>query len=122
LVRTFGMARPALVDRRNPFLKAAQLAFRRGFGRPATFVRSGGTIPVVATFREILQIPTVLMGFALPDDRIHAPNEKFHLRNFFRGIDTSIEFLSIAGGNATSPLGFLESVEQPAGVGARERF
>ena len=41
----------------------------------------------------MLGIPTVLMGFALPDDRMHAPNEKFHLPNFFKGIATSIRFL-----------------------------
>jgi acetylornithine deacetylase/succinyl-diaminopimelate desuccinylase-like protein len=96
IIRTFGRANPALVNRSDPFLKAAQLAFHKGFGTPAVFVRSGGTIPVVATFREVLEIPTVLMGFALPDDRIHAPNEKFHIPNFFRGISTSMWFLSAA--------------------------
>jgi acetylornithine deacetylase/succinyl-diaminopimelate desuccinylase-like protein len=95
-IRVFGRARPALVDRSNPFMKAAQRAYRHGFGRDATFIRSGGTIPVVATFRDLLGIPTVLMGFALPDDRIHASNEKLHLPNFFRGISTSILFLASA--------------------------
>lgn len=93
-IRIFGRANPALVDRTDPFLKAAQRAFRHGFGVPATFVRSGGTIPVVATFRDVLAIPTVLMGFALPSDRIHAPNEKFYLPNFLRGISTSLWFLA----------------------------
>ena len=45
-------------------------------------------------------MPTVLMGFALPDDRIHAPNEKFHLPNFYRGIATSIRFLAEVGAKA----------------------
>jgi acetylornithine deacetylase/succinyl-diaminopimelate desuccinylase-like protein len=44
-----------------------------------------------------LNIPTVLMGFGLPDDRIHAPNEKFHLPNFYRGISTSLWFMSVMG-------------------------
>ena len=48
---------------------------------------------MVNAFQEILRIPTVLMGFALPDDGMHAPNEKFHLPNFFRGIETSFWFL-----------------------------
>lgn len=99
-VRAIGRANPALVDRTDPFLKAARRAFRHGFGTPAVFIRSGGTIPVVATFRDVLKIPTVLMGFALPDDRIHAPNEKFHLPNFFRGVSTSIWFLAAVGSRA----------------------
>jgi acetylornithine deacetylase/succinyl-diaminopimelate desuccinylase-like protein len=60
-------------------------------------LRSGGSIPVVNIFQELLGIPTVLMGFGLPDDRIHAPNEKFHLQNFFNGIATSICFLAEIG-------------------------
>jgi acetylornithine deacetylase/succinyl-diaminopimelate desuccinylase-like protein len=96
-VRFFARAHPAMVDRRHPALRAAQLAYRKGFGSSAVFTRSGGTIPVVNTFHETLGIPTVLMGFALPDDRIHAPNEKFSLRNFFDGISTCIWFLAAAG-------------------------
>jgi acetylornithine deacetylase/succinyl-diaminopimelate desuccinylase-like protein len=96
-LRFFARAHPAVVDRRHPALRAAQLAYRKGFGAPAVFTRSGGTIPVVNTFQEILGIPTVLMGFALPDDRIHAPDEKFRLRNFFDGISTCIWFLAAAG-------------------------
>lgn len=96
-IRIFGRANPALLDRADPFLKAARRAFRLGgFAAPAVFVRSGGTIPVVATFRDVLEIPTVLMGFGLPDDRIHAPNEKFHLPKFFRGVSTSLWFLAAA--------------------------
>jgi acetylornithine deacetylase/succinyl-diaminopimelate desuccinylase-like protein len=56
-------------------------------------MRSGGTIPPVAAFQQVLGAPVVLMGFGLPDDRIHAPNESFALSNFFKGIDTSIRFL-----------------------------
>jgi acetylornithine deacetylase/succinyl-diaminopimelate desuccinylase-like protein len=57
-------------------------------------VRSGGTIPVVNLFQELLGVPTALMGFALPDDGLHAPNEKFHLPTFFKAIATSIHFLT----------------------------
>ncbi len=52
---------------------------------------------MVNTLQEMLRIPTVLMGFALPDDRMHAPNEKFHLPNFYHGIATSIWFLAAIG-------------------------
>lgn len=58
--------------------------------------------------RNQLGIPTVLMGFGLPDDRIHAPNEKFHLPNFYRGIETSIWYLSAAASALRRP-NFLES-------------
>ena len=92
-VRTFFRTRPALVDRAHPSMRAAFAAYRHGFGVAPVFVRSGGSIPVVNEFQEQLGAPTVLMGFALPDDRIHAPNEKFHLPNFFRGVRTCVRFL-----------------------------
>jgi acetylornithine deacetylase/succinyl-diaminopimelate desuccinylase-like protein len=93
-IRTHLTAKPALVNRCHPALRAAARAYHKGFGAMPVFLRSGGTIPVVHTFHELLGIPTVLMGFALPDDRMHAPNEKFHLPNFYRGIATSIHFLN----------------------------
>jgi acetylornithine deacetylase/succinyl-diaminopimelate desuccinylase-like protein len=93
-IRTVLAANPALVERNHPAMRAAARAYVKGFGRAPVFLRSGGTIPVVNTFQQMLGIPTVLMGFALPDDRIHAPNEKFHLPNFYRGIVTCISFLA----------------------------
>jgi acetylornithine deacetylase/succinyl-diaminopimelate desuccinylase-like protein len=60
------------------------------------FVRSGGSIPVVNTFQEVLGIPAVLMGFGLPDDHIHGPNERFHLPIFYKAIETSIWYLALA--------------------------
>jgi acetylornithine deacetylase/succinyl-diaminopimelate desuccinylase-like protein len=93
-VRTQFLAPPALLPRDHPALQAAVAAYRHGFGRKPVFLRSGGTIPVVNLLYETLHIPTVLMGFALPDDRMHGPNEKFYLPNFFNGITTSICFLS----------------------------
>jgi acetylornithine deacetylase/succinyl-diaminopimelate desuccinylase-like protein len=96
-VRTNFSIRPALVNRQHPAMRAAVTAYRKGFGASPVFLRSGGTIPVVNTFQELLNIPTVLMGFALPDDRMHAPNEKFHLPNFFNGIATCIWFLREVG-------------------------
>ncbi len=96
-VHTSLVANPALVSRNHPAMRAAAVAYRKGFGRAPVFLRSGGTIPVVNLFQEILGIPTVLMGFALPDDWMHAPNEKFRLPNFFNGIKTSIRFLAEIG-------------------------
>jgi acetylornithine deacetylase/succinyl-diaminopimelate desuccinylase-like protein len=92
-LRACGHAHPVVLSTKHPAMRAAAFAYERGFGKAPIFVRCGGTIPIVDTFREALGIPTVLMGFALPDDAMHAPNEKFFLPNFFRGVDTSIWFL-----------------------------
>ncbi len=97
MVRASLRAQPALINRRHPAMRAAAEAYHKGFGAVPVFVRSGGTIPVVNTFQQMLGVPTVLMGFALPDDRIHAPNEKFHLPNFFNGIATCLWFLAHVG-------------------------
>jgi acetylornithine deacetylase/succinyl-diaminopimelate desuccinylase-like protein len=92
-IKTHLAAQPAVVDRTHPAVSAAMEAYRKGFGHLPVFLRSGGSIPVVNLFQGILAIPTVLMGFASPDDSLHAPNEKFYLPNFFNGISTSIHFL-----------------------------
>lgn len=82
-----------MIDPHHPAMRAAAIAYRKAFGRAPVLIRSGGTIPAVSLFQKDLGIPSVLMGFALPDSRIHAPNERFHLPNFRRGIDASIWFL-----------------------------
>jgi acetylornithine deacetylase/succinyl-diaminopimelate desuccinylase-like protein len=95
-IRTHFVAKPVLINRNHPAISAAEASYRNGFGVPPVFLRSGGTIPAVSLFQKLLGVPTVLMGFALPDDRMHAPNEKFHLPNFYNGIATSIWFLTEA--------------------------
>src|SRR5258705_6735809 len=102
-IRSQLAAKPVLVDRAHPLVKAAATACRKGFGATPLFVRSGGTNPAVTAFHDILGLPTALVGFGLPDDRIHGPNEKFHLPNFHKGIATSICFLHEVGGAA--PIG-----------------
>jgi acetylornithine deacetylase/succinyl-diaminopimelate desuccinylase-like protein len=96
VIRKGSAAWPVRIDRRHPALRAAAQAYREGFGAAPAFVLSGGTIPVVASLQS-LGVPTVLMGFALPDDRMHAPNEKFHVPNFRAGIATSLAFLGRLG-------------------------
>jgi acetylornithine deacetylase/succinyl-diaminopimelate desuccinylase-like protein len=91
-VRSAPGAKPAVVDRSHVAMTAAARAYERAFGRRPVFVRSGGTIPVVSLLEELYGIPTVMMGFALPTSRIHAPNERFHLPTFFRAIETCIWF------------------------------
>jgi acetylornithine deacetylase/succinyl-diaminopimelate desuccinylase-like protein len=94
VVRTLAHARPAVVEPQHPAVQAAARAYQSAFDSAPVMVRSGGSIPVVNMFQQLLQVPTVLMGFALPDSRIHAPNERFHLPTFLRGVDTCIHFLS----------------------------
>ena len=90
-------ARPALVDRRHPAVLAAAAACAHGFGTEPAFLRTGGTIPVVSTFKELLGAPTVLIGFAPPGAHIHAPDEHFPLPTFFKAIATCARFLEEVG-------------------------
>ncbi len=85
----------AIVNRDSAPMRAAFAAYQRAFGVAPVFIREGGSIPVVATFRRELGIDTLLMGFGLPDDRLHSPNEKFHLPNFYRGIETIVHFMNL---------------------------
>jgi acetylornithine deacetylase/succinyl-diaminopimelate desuccinylase-like protein len=86
-------AGPSLVDPANPFIRKAALAMEEVFGRKTVYMRSGGSIPIVGLFQDELRIPSVLMGFGLPDDNLHSPNEKFHLPNFALGLDSVIRCL-----------------------------
>ena len=85
--------KPTVLPRHHPGMEAAARAYRGGFGANPAFVRSGGTIPAVSLIQELFGVPTVMMGFALPTSRIHAPNERLHLPTFDRAIDTCVYFL-----------------------------
>ncbi|MBX6358514.1 MAG: dipeptidase [Acidobacterium ailaaui] len=91
-VRLIHAGDPIVVGTENPYIQAATRALKQVWGTEAVFVRSGGSIPVVGDFERHLKVPTVMMGFGLPDDNLHAPNEKFHLANFYRGIESIITF------------------------------
>ena len=60
-------------------------------------MRCGGSIPIVTDFQDVLKLPSVMMGFGLPDDNLHAPNEKFHIPNFYRGIEAVGKYLELLG-------------------------
>ncbi len=90
-----GGARAALVERDTAPMRAAAAAYEAAYQHPPVFMREGGSIPVVNQFESDLQLPTVLMGFGLPGDRIHSPNERFYMPNFFKGIETSIRYLDL---------------------------
>ena len=85
--------KPWLASLDHPALLAASKAIEKGFGRRPVFQREGGSIPVVATFSELLSLPSVLMGIGLPDENAHAPNEKLDLGNFYQGIKSAAYFL-----------------------------
>ena len=95
--KTIHGAAPSLVNPDNRFIRAAAAAMAEVFGRETVYIRSGGSIPIVGLFDQHLGIPSVLMGFGLPDDNLHAPNEKFHLPNFYRGIETVARYLDVLG-------------------------
>jgi acetylornithine deacetylase/succinyl-diaminopimelate desuccinylase-like protein len=86
-----------VVSTDNRFIQAATVALHEVFKKDTVFIRSGGSIPIVTDFQDVLKIPSVMMGFGLPDDNLHAPNEKFHIPNFYRGIESIIQFFEKLG-------------------------
>jgi len=97
-------APPFVMDGEHPALPAAVAAFRAGFGATPVFLRAGGAIPAVSMLRTVLGLPPLLMGFGLPDDGIHGPNERLHLPTFWRGVETCIWLLAkLAGGSEHEP-------------------
>ena len=75
-----------------PAYKAAEKAYTHTFGKKPVPTRSGGSIPIISTFEDVLGIKSILMGFGLEADAIHSPNENYPLFNFYKGIETIIQF------------------------------
>jgi acetylornithine deacetylase/succinyl-diaminopimelate desuccinylase-like protein len=92
-VRLMSHSQAAVIERDTPAMQCALQAYRQGFGAEPIFIRSGGTLPIVPQLKNVLQVPIIMMGFGLPDDNLHAPNEKFNLDHFYRGIETSIRLM-----------------------------
>jgi acetylornithine deacetylase/succinyl-diaminopimelate desuccinylase-like protein len=92
-VKLLNKGEPALTPLEAPGMKAAARAYERGWGKAPTFVREGGSIPVVADFSRELGLGAVMMGFCLNSDGAHGPDEHFSLEIFARGIQTAICFL-----------------------------
>ncbi|MBI2685268.1 MAG: dipeptidase [Acidobacteria bacterium] len=97
-VRVLGAGPGLLVNPDHPAISVAADVFSESLGRKTVFTRSGGSIPIVGDFARHLGIPTILMGFGLPDDGLHSPNEKFKLANYYQGIATVAYFLERYGG------------------------
>ena len=91
-VRVLSYTPACMVNPDHPAIAVAARALRDIFGRDTVFVRSGGSIPIVTDFAKHLGIPTILMGFGLPDDGLHSPNEKYKVSNYYAGIMTIAHF------------------------------
>lgn len=89
--------RGVLVPLDSVYIRAAEQALEQEWGRKPVFEREGGSIPVGALFDSELHVPIIFMGTGLPDDNIHAPNEKYHLPNYYHLIRQAIRFLVIIG-------------------------
>ncbi|PYV11965.1 MAG: dipeptidase [Acidobacteria bacterium] len=96
-VRLLSSAPASVVSTESPYIAAAAEAMEQVFKKKTVYMRSGGSIPIVGLFSKHLGIPSVMMGFGLPDDNLHAPNEKFHLPNFYRGIEAVGRYFELLG-------------------------
>lgn len=90
--------KPVKVPTDSPFVAAAKRALHKGFGVEPVDIREGGSIPIVATFEEVLGIDTILMGLGQNDDNAHSPNEKFNLNDYHRGMETVVHLLDELAG------------------------
>jgi acetylornithine deacetylase/succinyl-diaminopimelate desuccinylase-like protein len=93
-VKVYGLhhGKGAMTPIDSKWINAAFEALKQGFGKEPVFIREGGSIPIVVTFKELLGADTVLLGFGLPDENAHSPDEHLNLNNFFRGIITTSIF------------------------------
>jgi acetylornithine deacetylase/succinyl-diaminopimelate desuccinylase-like protein len=96
-VRVLSASPAVMVNPDHPAIAVAAKAFSEVMGKPTVFIRSGGSIPIVGDFARHVGIPTVLMGFGLPDDGLHSPNEKYNLENYYHGIATVARFFESYG-------------------------
>jgi acetylornithine deacetylase/succinyl-diaminopimelate desuccinylase-like protein len=86
-----------LLPLESPWMSLASSALRKVFGREPVLLREGGSIPIGALFDAVLHAPTIFMGFGLPDDNVHAPNEKLYLPNYALAIQSAIELFCEVG-------------------------
>jgi len=96
-VRVISSAPASVVSTESRWIATAAEAMEQVFKNKTVYIRSGGSIPIVDVYQKNLKIPSVMMGFGLPDDNLHAPNEKFYLPNFYRGIEAVGRYLELLG-------------------------
>ena len=97
-VEDFGCAKPVLLPRDSALIRAGKTALEKGFGKKAIFMGDGGSIPIVETFQDSLRAPVLLLGYGLPIDNIHSPNERFRLNHYYQGIQTTALLLAEVAG------------------------
>ncbi|HEU5139527.1 MAG TPA: dipeptidase [Bacillales bacterium] len=88
----FDQGKPFITPFDHPAIQAAGRALEKAYGAAPAFTRMGGSIPVVETFSQLLKLPVVMLGFGLPEENFHAPNEHFHLENFDKGMETLCDY------------------------------
>ena len=89
---TLSKGKPWAAPFNAPIFKKAQAALEKGFGKKAVFIREGGSIPFVTQMYDTFKVPCVLLGFGLPDENAHAPDEHIALENYYGGIKAIAHF------------------------------
>jgi acetylornithine deacetylase/succinyl-diaminopimelate desuccinylase-like protein len=88
-LRNFGQASAVVTPIDSQAVRIGARALEQVFGKSPVMIRGGGTIPVISAFKEHLGVDSLMIGFGLPDDRVHSPNEKFDLACFYGGCKTA---------------------------------
>jgi acetylornithine deacetylase/succinyl-diaminopimelate desuccinylase-like protein len=83
---TLSTGKPWVAAYHDPIFHVAQTALQKGFGKKAVFIREGGSIPFVTQMHDTFKVPCVLLGFGLPDENAHAPDEHLAIENYYGGI------------------------------------
>jgi acetylornithine deacetylase/succinyl-diaminopimelate desuccinylase-like protein len=93
-VRSLHGGEAAITPIESPGVQAAVAALEKGFGKKPLYQREGGSIPIVVQFKKMLGLDTVLLGFGVPDENAHSPNEFMLVDNFFGGVKTAVHFFN----------------------------
>jgi acetylornithine deacetylase/succinyl-diaminopimelate desuccinylase-like protein len=102
--RRFGAGQPFWSDPKSPYVLAGLSALQAAFGKPAVMLAMGGTIPMVPAVVQTTGAPCVMMGFGLPEDNLHAPNENFPIANYLGGAKAGVAYLAEIGSRSRAPV------------------
>jgi acetylornithine deacetylase/succinyl-diaminopimelate desuccinylase-like protein len=102
-IRRYGAGLPFWSDPESPYVQAGLRALSTAFGKPAIMLAMGGSIPIVPQLVSVTGAPCVMMGFGLPEDNLHAPDENFPIDNFLGGAKAAAAYLAEVGAMAGAP-------------------